>query len=370
VRVGERAVNRVSGMRRNSPRGSVTLADVAALAGVSTSTASLAYRSTGSITPATRARILRAAAELGYAGPDPMARSLKSGRSGIVGVVVAGSIRRAFQNPVALATMAGLSEALDELDVGQLLLPGRREPHAGAAPLLEGMPVDAVVFLTRGEEVDALLPGLRARRIPIVGVEGPHGDGVAVVDIDDARGMGELARHVRGLGHRRVGVLMRTTRIEEDGPPGPVVPVGQGLEEIVNRTIRERLRAARSVFPDAVRVEAGGRDLEAGEAAAGVLLDLPSPPTAILAQNDMLAASALQAAAARGIRVPEDLTVTGFDGADLPWLGRRLTTVEQPLHDRGVHAGRMVGELLAGRAAASVVLPVRLRTGETAAAPA
>ncbi|WP_435079160.1 substrate-binding domain-containing protein [Clavibacter michiganensis] len=357
-------------MRRNSPRASVTLADVAALAGVSTSTASLAYRSTGSITPATRARILRAAASIGYAGPDPTARSLKSGRSGIVGVVVAGSIRRAFQNPVALATMAGLSEALDDLDVGQLLLPGRREPREGSAPLLEGMPVDAVVFLTRGEEVDALLPGLRARRIPMVGVEGPHGEGVAVVDIDDARGMGELARHVRALGHRHVAVLMRTTRIEEDGPPGPVIPVGRDLEDIVNRTIRERLRAAWSVFPDAVRVEAGGRDLEAGERAAGVLLDLPSRPTAILAQNDMLAASAIRAAAARGLRVPEDLTVTGFDGAHLPWLERQLTTVEQPLHDRGVRAGRMVGELLAGRAPASVVLPVRVRMGDTAAAPA
>ncbi len=146
-------------MRRNSPRTSVTLADVAALAGVSTSTASLAYRSTGSITPATRARILRAAASIGYAGPDPTARSLKSGRSGIVGVVVAGSIRRAFQNPVALATMAGLSEALDDLDVGQLLLPGRREPREGSAPLLEGMPVDAVVFLTRGERWTRSCPG-------------------------------------------------------------------------------------------------------------------------------------------------------------------------------------------------------------------
>ncbi len=146
--------------------------------------------------------------------------------------------------------------------------------------------------------------------------------------------------------------------------------MGRDLEDIVNRTIRERLRAAWSVFPDAVRVEAGGRDLEAGERAAGVLLDLPSRPTAILAQNDMLAASAIRAAAARGLRVPEDLTVTGFDGAHLPWLERQLTTVEQPLHDRGVRAGRMVGELLAGRAPASVVLPVRVRMGDTAAAPA
>ncbi|ARC57747.1 HTH-type transcriptional regulator DegA [Frondihabitans sp. 762G35] len=350
-------------------RSSVTLADVAALAGVSTSTASLAFRTTGSITERMRQRILTAARELDYAGPNPTARSLKSGRSGIVGVVVAESIRRAFQSPVTIATMDGLSEALDALDVGQLLLPGRSEQSGRSARLLDGMPVDAVVFLTRGEEFDSLLPGLRARRIPLVGIEGPHEEGIALVDIDDARGTRDVARHVRSLGHARVAVVMRTTRLGESLPPGEVLPVAHGLETIANRTIRERLRATAAVFPDAVRVEAGGRDLEAGEIAAGRLLDLPAPPTAILAQNDMLAAGVLRAAAVRAIPVPGRLTVTGFDGADLPWLDRRLTTVEQPLHDRGLVAGRMVGDLLAGRTPADVVLPVTLRVGDTSGPP-
>ncbi|MCU1528569.1 MAG: LacI family transcriptional regulator [Frondihabitans sp.] len=346
-------------------RTSVTIADVAALARVSTSTASLAFRTTGSITERTRAKILAAARELDYAGPNPTARSLKSGRSGIVGVVVAESIRRAFQSPVTIATMDGLSEELDALDVGQLLVPGRSDASGRSARLLDGMPVDAVVFLTRGEEFDSLLPGLRARRIPMVGIEGPHGDGITLVDIDDARGMRDLAVLVRDLGHTRVGVVMRTTRIGENLPPSDVVTATTGLDGIVNRTIRERLRAAALVFPDALRVEAGGRDLEAGEVAAGRLLDLAERPTAILAQNDMLAAGALRAAVTRRIRVPEDLTITGFDGADLPWLDRRLTTVEQPLHERGRVAGRMVGELLAGRAPENVVLPVRVRLGDT-----
>lgn len=350
-------------------RTTVTIADVAARAGVSTSTASLAYRTTGSITERTRARILQAARELDYAGPNPTARSLKSGRSGIVGVVVAESIRRAFQSPVTIATMDGLSEELDALDVGQLLVPGRSKGAARSTGLLDGMPIDAVVFLTRGEEFDALLPGLRARRIPMVGIEGPHAEGVALVDIDDARGTGDLARHVLGLGHSRVGVVMRTTHLGEHTPAGPVVGVSAGLDDIRNRTIRERLRATASVFPDAVRVEAGGRDLEAGEVAASRLLDLAERPTAILAQNDMLAAGVLRAAASRGLRVPGDLTVTGFDGADLPWLDRRLTTVEQPLRERGRIAGRMVGELLAGVRPADVVLDVALRLGDTSGPP-
>lgn len=351
-------------------RTSVTIADVAARAGVSTSTASLAFRTTGSITERTRARILEAARQLDYAGPNPTARSLKSGRSGIVGVVVAESIRRAFQSPVTIATMDGLSEELDALDVGQLLVPGRAGADGRSSRLLDAMPVDAVVFLTRGEEFDALLPSLRARRIPMVGIEGPHGDGIVLVDIDDARGTGDLARHVRDLGHTRVGVVMRTTRLGESTPAGPLVPVGSELDAIANRTIRERLRATARVFPDAVRVEAGGRDLEAGEVAASTLLDLADRPTAILAQNDLLAAGVLRAAAARGLRVPGDLTVTGFDGADLPWLDRRLTTVEQPLHERGRIAGRMVGELLAGNTPRGVVLPVSLRLGDTSGPPA
>jgi DNA-binding LacI/PurR family transcriptional regulator len=351
-------------------RTSVTIADVAARAGVSTSTASLAFRTTGSITERTRARILEAARELEYAGPNPTARSLKSGRSGIVGVVVAESIRRAFQSPVTIATMDGLSQELDALDVGQLLVPGRASAEGRSSRLLDAMPVDAVVFLTRGEEFDELLPALRARRIPMVGIEGPHGDGISLVDIDDAAGTSDLARHVWSLGHRRIGVVMRTTRLGESPPVGAVVSVGSGLDGIANRTIRERLRATASVFPDAVRVEAGGRDLEAGETAALRLLDLVPRPTAILAQNDMLAAGVLRAAGARGLRVPEDLTVTGFDGADLPWLDRRLTTVEQPLYERGRIAGRMVGDLLAGRTPASVVLPVALRVGDTSAPPA
>ncbi|KJC64708.1 LacI family DNA-binding transcriptional regulator [Agreia bicolorata] len=356
-------------MTTSSVRTSVTLADVAALAKVSTSTASLAYRRTGSITERTRARILAAAAEIGYAGPNPTARSLKSGRSGIVGIIVAGTVRRAFQNPVAMATMSGLSEALDDLDVGQLLLSHRSESGDRSARLLDGMPVDAVVFLTRGEEFDGLLPSMRARRIPMVGVEGPHEEGVTLVDIDDASGMAVLAGRMRDLGHRRVGVVMRATRIDANGPPGPLSSVDADFDSISNRTIRERLRAVASVFPDAVRVEAGGRELDSGEIAAGRLLDAASPPTAILAQNDMLAVGALRAAEARGLQVPRDLTVTGFDGADIPLLDRRLTTVEQPLHDRGLQAGRMVGELLAGGSPSSIVLPVAFREGDTSGPP-
>jgi len=346
--------------------GRVTIADVAASAGVSTSTASLAFRGSDRVLGETRDRILAAAAALGYDGPHPVASSLRSGRSGIVGIVVAERVGLAFQNPVTLATMDGLSERLDSVGYGQLLLPGRARPLPHPDPL-RSLPVDAVVFATRGEEFDQLLPLVRARRVPIVGIEGPHADDVTLVEIDDADGMTQIAEHVATLGHRRVGVVMRTTQPGKTHEPGPAVPILEGIDKVTNGTIRGRLEAVARVFPGAVRVEAGGRDSGAGNAAAHALLALGDAPTAILAQNDILAAGAVSAARERGLAVPRDVTVTGFDGIDVPWLDVPLTTVKQPLRGRGREAGRIVDELLNGGSPASIMLPVSFRAGATAA---
>ncbi|WP_147916221.1 LacI family DNA-binding transcriptional regulator [Ruania zhangjianzhongii] len=351
-------------------QGRATIADVAAIAGVSTSTASLVFRSQDRVAPGTRDRILAAAEAVGYQGPHPVASSLRSGRSGIVGIVIAERVRQAFQNPVAVATMDGLSDVLDGEGFGQLLLPGRADPVMNRPEPLRMLPVDAVVFATRGEEFDDLLPVVRARGVPIVGIEGPHAPDVTLVEVDDVGGMTAMAEHVAALGHRRVGVIMRTTRLGRSDAPGPTEPVGARLGEIVNRTIRGRLEAVQRVFPGAVRVEAGGRDSAAGAAAALRLLEIGDRPTALLAQNDQLAAGALGAAAQLGLRVPEDVTVTGFDGVEMPWLGRTLSTVRQPLHERGRRAGELVTALLRGEEVpAHTMLPVELVAGETAGPP-
>ena len=348
--------------------GRVTIADVAERAGVSTSTASLAFRQAGPIVPSTRERILAVADELGYSGPHPVASSLRSGRSGIVGIVIAEYVRHAFQNPVAVATMDGLAESLDGVGYGLLMLPGRAYVAERPEPL-RTLPVDAVVLATRGEEFDTLLPLIRARGIPIVGIEGPHAEDITLVEVDDRGGMARMAEHVAGLGHRRVGVIMRTTTLGRTLPPGAVEPIDARLEDIENGTIRGRLEAVQQVFPDAVRVEAGGRDAAAGEAAAETLLDLPDPPTALLAQNDILAAGAVVAARNRGFDVPDDVTVTGFDGVEMPWLELQLTTIRQPLRERGRRAGELVAKMLAGEQPEGVVLPVEFVPGQTAGPP-
>src|SRR4029077_17684851 len=102
--------------------GRATLSTVAARAGVSPSTASLAFAGSPKVAPATLARVLRAADELGYAGPDPVAASLRTGRSGVVGAVVGERLLYAFRDPVAVQLLDGLTEELGTLGVGLLLL--------------------------------------------------------------------------------------------------------------------------------------------------------------------------------------------------------------------------------------------------------
>ncbi|CAA9286173.1 MAG: Transcriptional regulator, LacI family [uncultured Corynebacteriales bacterium] len=336
-----------------------TLSTVAARAGVSPSTASLAFAGSPRVAPATVERVLRAAGELGYAGPDPIAASLRRGRSGVVGAVIGERLLYAFRDPVAVQMLDGLTEVLGELGVGLLLLAG----DGGPAPAQLGrLPLDAAVFATCGLEDDPAFRLLRARRVPLVAVEGPVVAGVPLVDIEDRQGTVELAAHLRELGHRRVAMVTMPLRL--DGRRGPVD--ADRLATGVYRDTRERLLGAREVFADLPAVETASNGIEEGEQAGAALLSGPDRPTAILAQSDLLAAGVLRAAAARGLAVPGDLSVAGFDGADLPWLAPvRLTTVVQPTAEKGRAAGRAVVALLAGEVPPDVVFPVVLRPGTT-----
>jgi DNA-binding LacI/PurR family transcriptional regulator len=158
---------------------------------------------------------------------------------------------------------------------------------------------------------------------------------------------------------------MRTTEPSRQRPPQAPVDIRTAMGRAGNQTIANRLRAVGDRWPDAVVVESGGRLSDAGEAAARVLLQLADRPSAILAQNDQLAFGALRAAAAMGVSVPHELTVTGFDGIELPGVAIELTTVAQPLRERGALAGRLIDGLIEGSPITTHVLPTTLIVGAT-----
>jgi DNA-binding LacI/PurR family transcriptional regulator len=344
--------------------GRPTLATVAARAGVSPSTASLAFSGSPRVTPGTRERVLVAAAALGYAGPDPMAASLRRGRSGVIGAVVGERLLYAFRDPVAIQLLDGITEVLGSHDVGLLLLAG--DTGRPSVEQITRIPLDAAIFATCGLEDDPALEALRARGVPVVVVEGPVVDGVTLVDIDDRRGVADIARHLHDLGHRRVETLAMPLRL--DGTRGPVDAGRRARAHY--RDVRHRIEGVEDVFGPVPIYETASNAVAEGAAAGRLLLDVPEHrrPTAIIAQSDVLAAGVLQAAAALGLDVPGDVSVAGFDGADLHWLGDvRLTTVVQPTEEKGRTAATAAMALVAGEQPPDVMLPVHFRAGTTTA---
>jgi DNA-binding LacI/PurR family transcriptional regulator len=336
-----------------------TLAAVARRAGVATSTASLVF-SGGPVAEPTRQRVLVAASELEYAGPDPTARSLRRGRSGAVGVVTEQRLGDTFRDPVNVALLDGIGEELGDERVGLLVLPlaGFGGPDPGDAA------IDAAILIGCSTDVAEQVASLQRRGVPIVGIETEPLDAVTTVDIDNRSASAAGARLLADLGHRRVAVV--TLPLEPARLRAALDPVRE--RQATAHVARERLTGARSVFPEAPGVSAAASSVEEGMRAGAVLLDVPPGrrPTAVIAQSDLLAAGVVLAAEELGLRVPDDVSVLGFDGIPLDGvLGRALTTLAQPIEEKGRAAGRAVLSALRGEASPAVLLECELRVGAT-----
>jgi DNA-binding LacI/PurR family transcriptional regulator len=339
---------------------------------VAASTASLVFSGRGPVATATAERVRTAAAELGYVGPDPRASSLRRGRAGAVGVLVEGRLRQAFRDPYAVIVLDGLAQELDAVPTGMLLIAQPFDEPDRALEAVTGLAIDAFVFSMCGPEDTPLVDYLAARGIPMVGTGSPVDSRVRHVLIDEIGGQSAAVGHLRALGHRRLGHVAMPLRPVTEG--GRIRPAD--LERAVYLDSRERARGFLAVAGRrSPMVEAATPDVEGGIVAARVLLDV-SPderPTAVAAQSDLLAAGVIRAAAELGLRVPEDLSVTGFDGVALPWLATPLTTIDQHGEDKGRALGRLVARLLEGEPAdqiEDVAIPTDLRIGETTAPPA
>ncbi len=320
-----------------------TLKSVAQHAGVSLSTASLVFSGKGSVAERTRDRVLAAAAELRYCGPDPLAASLRRGRADIVAVIVWGPLLRA-----------------------------------------------AVVFLGGGPADNPLVGQLQARGVPMVGLGAPVDPSVLDIDIDNRACMHAVCEHLTGLGHERIAVLSLPLAAEDEVECfedteghadaaarriGAIDRIGTAISAVTSAAYPDsanRLRGIADRLGDDVPVVVAGHcDVQDGADAVGVLLDQPHHlrPTAIIATSDLLAMGVLRAAGDRGLRIPQDLSVTGVDGIPLPWWPGTLTTVVQPGRGKGARAGQAVRKLVENHRVDNEVLPTTLRIG-TSTGPA
>jgi DNA-binding LacI/PurR family transcriptional regulator len=348
-----------------------TLADVARSVGVSRTTVSNAYNRPNQLSPGLRDRILAAAEELGYGGPDPVARGLRRGRTGMVGLVYDQPLSYLFTDPAILMFVAGMASVWDDAGTSLALLPRLEADDAGAS-VLANAAVDGFVSICDVTD-DARLAALVARRLPFVMVDHRRSGARCQVVIDDRGGSRAAAAHLLGLGHRRLAVLALPR--SPGAPGGTLGPDDAG--PIRYTVMADRLAGIREAAEDAglawdgvpaLAVPDDQSPREAARELAGSLLERADRPTGVVAMSDELAAGVVDAAVARGIEVPRQLSVVGFD--DTPTatsITPPLTTVHQPLAARGETAARL---LLDGAPAKFVEFPTELVVrGSTSTAP-
>ena len=325
-----------------------TLASLAAELKVSRTTISNAYNRPDQLSADLRERVLETAKRLGYPGPDPVARSLRTRKAGAVGLVLTEPLNYAFSDPAAVSFVAGLAESCEEVGQGLLLVavgPGRNVAEGSHAVLNAG--VDGFVVYSVADD-DPYLEVALERNLPVVVVDQPKDvPGTSGVCIDDRQAMRELADYVVGLGHREIGLLtMRLRRERTRGTAAVASP--ERLASPHFHVQRERINGVHEAMETAgldadslTVVESYEHLPTSGGAAAEVALEANPRITALMCTADVLALSAMNHLRARGIYVPGQMTVTGFDGvADA--LRRGLSTVAQP----NLEKGRLAGELL------------------------
>jgi len=322
----------------------VKLADVAKAARVSQGTASNVFNRPDLVRPEVRERVEASARRLGYAGPDPKGRLLRGGKVNAIGIVMADDTAYFFRDPFARMFMSGIAEVCDERGAGVALVSARRRKDA--AWRIQTAVVDG--FIVHCLRVgDRLISLARKRQLPVVAVDLDGGTGMSSVVIDDRQGGFLAARHLLDLGHRKIGVLS----LEAADPPRLGLIDAERLRSAEYRTGRERAAgyaaalAAHGIELDQLPIIESLNERQAATALARELLATRPETTAILAMSDVLALAAIDAAREDGLRVPQDLSVIGFD--DIPDAASAdppLTTIAQPILEKGRLAASLIFE--------------------------
>jgi DNA-binding LacI/PurR family transcriptional regulator len=295
-----------------------TINDVAREAGVGVSTVSRVLNGNTKVAPDTRRRVQEAIARLGYR-PNPLARGLRTRRSHILEAVVP-----LFTRHFYVEVLRGIETGLANTDYGLVMRSvdkqvdrDRAFAGAGAHDYADGLLI--VSLLPTGDLVERL----RAASCPVVLVDAEYA-GLSGVTVDHTAAATLAVRHLLALGHRRIALIDRREdpfTITYSG--GRYAGYRQGLAA-AGLPVRPEFEIVTEFSP------------EAGAAALHTLLALPQPPTAIFVGSDAQAVGVLQAARQRGCRVPEDLSIVGYNDIELAqYLG--LTTVRVPMYEMGGH---------------------------------
>ena len=306
------------------------IADVAREAGVSKTAVSFAFNSPARLSAKTATRIREVADSLGYR-PHPVARMLAEGQTLALGILTPQALSVVFSNPFFGAFTEGVAAVAEESGYGLHFI---SPLHGSLASAVARATVDGVVAVGLSErhpEIEQI-----RRALPIVLVDSTAMPEYPSIDIDDEAGARAAAQHLLDLGHRNFLVLgvqppQPATEIEPGGVPG------------------RRLRGYRSALSEASvelpsdRVVVGPASVKGGVSAFESAWSRGIRPTAVLAMSDAMAMGAIRAIGAHGLRVPDDVSVVGFDDIEIASsTDPPLTTIHQPIRRKGEEAVRLL----------------------------
>ena len=324
----------------------MTLKDLAQELGVSTATISNAFNRPDQLSPALRERVLKEAKRLGYSGPDAKARSLRTGRSRIIAVILAESLPYSLNDAVSSEFLSGVAEVLDAHGHTLLLLTGRNHASQppGAANIADG-------FIVYGSMTNNKLLNELPTQRPLVSVDF-NIEGCPTVHIDDTAASYIIAMHALRTPPKRPAII--NLRLTKEHHNGQIKPEHTLLSD-TGTPSRARLAGFHAALTeqgvDTTQVPLWNIEENTFEVCSQVIAEILDQPAAqrpdlLLCMTDRIALTALTLAEQRGIRVPEDLRITGFDGiAEGQHRAPRLTTVRQD----SVGKGRVAAQMILGR---------------------
>jgi DNA-binding LacI/PurR family transcriptional regulator len=347
---------------------SAKLSDVARAAGVSQGTVSNVFNRPNLVREEVREHVREIARRLGYKGPDPKGRLLRAGKVNAIGIATAEPLTYFFEDPYARGVMEGIAETADKAGAGISLVSAAND-EALAWNIQSALVDGFVLFCIEGGE--RLVRLTRERQLPFIALAlGTENDSVATVGVDSRAGGRLAAEHLLRLGHRKFAVVALPVRPGHH-ESGPITLAD--VDAAIYSTSRDRVHgyfdvlSAHGIDTSAVPIVETQNDVPTVHAALESLFGGRDRPTALLVQSDRAALIAIDWLQARGLDVPADVSVIGFDGiAEAASSRPPLTTIAQPLQDIGRHA---VSAILENRPQERVTLPVELVARQSTAAP-
>lgn len=326
-----------------------TLTSIAKRVGVSPKTVSNAFNHPDQLSPALREQILKIAGEMGYLGPDPLARAFRQGRSRMIGIVYGNRLSHAFADDAFVLFLAGVSDVLEKEGLGLILIPGPVDGVIHGVGVKDTVMDGAIVYSLAVD--DPAVEELRTRNTPFVTVDQPIMEGISHVGVDDRLGGRLIAEWVHQQGYERVGIISFAMH----GDPHGEVMMLNDLPPATLPVTANRLKGIAQVLEaDNVPVaHVYGSSERAGADGAHALLNVAPNLDVWICLGDRMAIGALDVIRQRG----NSIVVTGFDGvlSDTPF-----TTIHQPHREKGSLAARVLLDVMCGRDGPNHVLPVSL----------